>query len=338
MTSWNAGAHRLFGYSAEEMIGRAISLLIPPDRENEEPETLKQLASGHVQRFDTVRVRKDGRTIDVSVTSSPVRDAAGILMGASEVARDVTERRRAEMALARAKDAADAANRELEAFSYSVAHDLRAPLRGVNGFAQLLLETYREKIDADGQDFLQEILLNTNKMADLIDGLLSLSRLTRSELTREHADMSAIVRKTADRLCAAEPHRAVEVVVQGGLGADMDSRLAHALFENLLGNAWKFTGKQPDARIEFGATEKDGARVFFVRDNGAGFDMAFASKLFEPFQRLHAVAEFAGTGIGLATVQRIVHRHGGRIWAEGEVGHGATFHFTIPPRDSVTTS
>jgi PAS domain S-box-containing protein len=330
VTSWNAGAHRIFGYSAEEMVGRTISLLIPSGRENEEPEILEQLASGHVVRSDTVRMRKDGRKIDVSVTSSPVRNAAGILIGASKVVRDITERRRAEMALARAKDAAEAANRELEAFSYSVAHDLRAPLRGMNGFAQVLLDTYRDKLDAEGQDYLQEILLNASKMADLIDGLLSLARVTRSDLKREHADLSWIVKEAVERLRASEPHRVVEMTVQDALGAEVDPRLARALFENLLGNSWKFTSKQPAAHIEFGAVERGGASVFFVRDNGAGFDMAYASKLFAPFQRLHTVDEFAGTGIGLATVQRIVHRHGGRVWAEGIVDGGATFYFTLP--------
>jgi PAS domain S-box-containing protein len=338
ITSWNEGACRLFGYSAEEIVGKPISLLVPREREQEEPIILETVAKGEVKRFDTVRRRKDGRHIDVSVTVSPVRDATGKVVGISKVARDITDRRRAETSLARAKDAAEAASRELEAFSYSVAHDLRAPLRGMNGFTQLLLDTYRDKLDADGQDFLQEILLNATKMGDLIDGLLSLARVTRSDLKREHADLSEIVRETAARLRAAEPHREVEVTVPDALSADVDPRLARALFENLLGNAWKFTSKQPAARIEFGATERDGAPVFFIRDNGAGFDMAYENKLFAPFQRLHTVDEFAGTGIGLATVQRIVHRHEGRIWAEGTVGRGASFYFTIPARISGATS
>jgi PAS domain S-box-containing protein len=334
VTSWNAGAHRLFGYTADEMIGRSISCLIPPGREDEEPEILRQLASGRVVRSDTVRTRKDGREIDVSLTCSPVRDAAGILIGASKVVRDITERRRAEVALARAKDAAEAANRELEAFSYSVAHDLRAPLRGMNGFAQLLLDTYSGKLDPEAQDWLQEILLNAKKMADLIDGLLALARVTRSDLKAESADLSAIVRETAARLHSAEPDRAVDITVEDALRASVDLRLARALFANLLENAWKFTGKVPSARIEFGAIDKDGAPVFYVRDNGAGFDMAFAKKLFAPFQRLHTAHEFPGTGIGLATVQRIVLRHGGRVWAEGVVNGGATFYFTFPSRAS----
>ena len=334
ITSWNPGAHRIFGYSAYEAVGKSISLLIPPGRESEEPAILEHLARGQVERFDTVRRRKDGREIDVSVTSSPVRDAAGQVVGISKVARDITDRIRAEAALARAKDAAESASRELEAFSYSVAHDLRAPLRGMNGFARVLLDKYREKFDAEGQDWLQEILLNAKKMGSLIDGLLSLAQWTRSELRPERVDLSAIVRDVVERLRASEPERTVELQVEDKLCADVDFRLARALLENLLGNAWKFTSKAPTACIEFGATEKDGSAAFFVRDNGAGFDMAFASKLFAPFQRLHTSDEFPGTGIGLATVQRIVQRHGGRIWAEGVVDGGATFWFAFPARPS----
>jgi PAS domain S-box-containing protein len=330
ITSWNQGAHRTFGYSAEEMVGKTISAIIPPGHEEEELTILATVAGGQAKRYDTVRRRKDGREIDVSVTVSPVRNANGDVVGISRLTRDISDRRRAEEALARAKNAAEDASRELEAFSYSVAHDLRAPLRGMNGFAQVLLDTYGDKFDAEGQDWLQEILLNAHKMAALIDSLLSLSRVTRSEIKHERVDLSAICRETAGRLRATEPQRTVEVVVQDCLVANSDPILARALIDNLLGNAWKFTSKVIAARIEFGAVEKEGTPAFFVRDNGAGFDMAFAKKLFAPFQRLHTVAEFPGTGIGLATVQRIVRRHGGRVWAEGAVDAGATFYFTLP--------
>lgn len=338
ITSWNGGAERLFGYSAEEVVGKSILLLIPPERAGEEARILDHVASGQVERFDTVRIRKDGRRVDVSLTISPIRDAEGRLVGASKVARDITARRRAEEALARAKEVAEEATRELESFSYSVAHDLRAPLRGMNGFAQILVDTYRDKLDADAQDWLQEILLNARKMGALIDALLSLARLTRSELRRESVNVSSVVRSAARELAAAEPERKVDLVVQNGLTADLDPVLARALIENLLGNAWKFTSKTPDARIELGTCERDGAPAFFVRDNGAGFDMAFAGKLFAPFQRLHSTDEFPGTGIGLATSQRIVRRHGGRIWAEGAVDSGATFYFSFPPKESSASS
>jgi len=330
ITSWNRGAEHTFGYSANEAVGQAISLIVPPGRETEESAILDHLAKGEVEQFDTVRRRKDGRDIDVSVTISPVRDAGGRVVGISKVARDITARKRAEVALARAKEAAEAASGELEAFSYSVAHDLRAPLRGMNGFAQVLLDEYADQFDAEGRDCLQEIRANAQKMGNLIDALLSLSRVTRSHWRPERIDLSALFRTTAAQLAAAEPARKVSIIVQGELSADADPQLTRALFDNLLGNAWKFTANTPDARIEFGATEDSGTRTLFIRDNGAGFDMAYASKLFAPFQRLHTEAEFAGTGIGLATVQRIVRRHGGRIWAEGKAGSGATFYFTLP--------
>lgn len=333
ITSWNEGARRIFGYSEQEMLGRSVSHLICANRESEEPEILKKLAKGErVEHFDTVRQRKNGQEMHASVTISPVRNSEGDLIGASMIVRDITERHRTEEALARAHETAEAASRELEAFSYAVAHDLRAPLRGMNGFAHVLLDTYRDKLDADGQDWLQEIVLNAGKMAALIDALLSLSRLTRSEPRRELVDLSAVVRAVTKQLFAAEPARTVEIVVQDHLTADLDPVLARALIENLLSNAWKFTSKVPVARVEFGATSNDGATTFFVRDNGAGFDMNFADKLFGHFQRLHTAEDFPGTGIGLATVQRIARRHGGRVWAEGSVNGGAAFYFSLPDR------
>ena len=332
ITSWNAGAERLFGYSEPEIIGESILRLVPPERADEEHEILRRLASGSVERFDTVRLHKDGHPVHLSVTSSPIRDSSGSLIGVAKVARDISERRRAEQALANAKDTAESASRELEAFSYSVAHDLRAPLRGVSGFSQVLLDQYQDKLDAAGHDALREIMLNARKMGELIDALLSLARLTRSQLRRELVDLSAVAREVGARLAAAEPGRAVALSVEPGLGADVDPVLTRALFDNLFGNAWKFSGKTPAPCVVFGATQRDGVRTFYVRDNGAGFDMAFANKLFGPFQRLHAEEEFPGTGIGLATVQRIVHRHGGKVWAEGKVDEGATFYFTLPSR------
>ena len=330
ITTWNAGAMQLFGYTADEVVGKPLAILVPPGLEDEETAILEALAHGETRRFDTVRRTRDGRAVEVSVTTSPVRDARGAVVGISKVARDITDRRRGERELAHAKDAAEAANRELEAFSYSVAHDLRAPLRGMNGFASLLLETYGEKFDDEGRDWLHEILGNAKRMGALIDALLSLSRVTRSELRRESVDLSKMVRASATRLAAAHPERKVEWVIHEALRAELDPNLARALVDNLVGNAWKFTSKAPGARIELGETIKDGVRAFYVRDNGAGFDMAYASKLFSPFQRLHTSSEFEGTGIGLATAQRIVHRHGGQIWAEGIVNGGATFLFSVP--------
>jgi PAS domain S-box-containing protein len=330
ITSWNGGAQRLFGYAADEAIGRPISILRPEGRESEEPRILAPLRLAKVNHFDSLRRRKDGRCVAVSVTSSPVYDANGILVGASKVARDITASKEAEQQLARAKEAAESAVRELEAFSYSVAHDLRAPLRGMNGFAQVLLDNYSDKLDDEGKDWLREILLNATRMGELIDAMLSLAHISRSSLKREDVDLSSMVRLVGSALVSAEPDSRVELVVDPSLHANVDRTLVHALIDNLVGNAWKFTCKTTAPKIKFGTVERDGTRAFFVRDNGAGFDMAFAEKLFAPFQRLHKATDFPGSGIGLANAQRIVHRHGGRIWAEGSVGKGAVFYFTLP--------
>jgi light-regulated signal transduction histidine kinase (bacteriophytochrome) len=200
----------------------------------------------------------------------------------------------------------------------------------MSGFAQILLDNYRDKLGTEGQDCLQEIHQNAVKMAGLIDALLALSRVTRSEPKPELVDLTAVARSIVAQLAVADPGRTVEVQIEDYLQAHLDPQLARILLENLLGNAWKFTNKVSPSRIEFGSTTVDGVRTFFVRDNGAGFDMAYASKLFVPFQRLHATSEFSGKGIGLATVQRIVRLHGGRIEAEGGVNAGATLRFTLP--------
>ena len=223
----------------------------------------------------------------------------------------------------------EAANKELEAFSYSVSHDLRAPLRAIDGFGQALLEDYANKLDDEGKDYLQRVRMGSQQMGQLIDDLLNLSRVSRKELSLATVDLGSLAQAIAAELKRSEPERQVEFVVAEGLFAKGDERLLRVALENLLGNAWKFTGKGSKARIEFGMTPTDGRQVFYVRDNGAGFDMAYADKLFGAFQRLHKSSEFAGSGIGLATVQRIIHRHGGRVWAEGAAGKGATFHFTL---------
>jgi len=328
--SWNKGAERIYGYSAAEMIGRPISVLLPPGRLGEEPEILERLKRGErVEPFETVRRRKDGQDIDVSVTISPIRDSRGDVVGASNVARDISDRKRAETALAAAKEAAEVASREFEAFSYSVAHDLRAPLRGIDGFSQALLDDHADKLDAQGKRYLGRVRESAQHMARLIESLLMLARVTQTELRCEDVDLSAIARATASRLQGSQADRQVEFVVEPGLSGSGDSRLIEIVFENLLGNAWKFTVKRDQARIEFGSMREGEQTAYFVRDNGAGFDESYASKLFGVFQRLHSPNEFEGIGIGLATVQRIIRRHGGRIWARGEVGRGATFYFTL---------
>jgi len=222
-------------------------------------------------------------------------------------------------------------NIELEAFSYSVSHDLRAPLRSIDGFSKLLLDDYAGKIDAKGQEYLQLVRASAQRMGELIDDLLLLSRVGRADLSRDQIDLSDIARGVSEGLNKKDPDRHVKWCIEDQLLVEADNGLMRVAFDNLLGNAWKFTAKVSAPRIEVGTNRQEGVAAFFVRDNGAGFDMQYAEKLFSPFQRLHTESEFAGTGIGLATVYRIVDRHGGRIWAESTVDHGATFYFTIPP-------
>jgi len=222
-----------------------------------------------------------------------------------------------------------AANKELEAFSYSVSHDLRAPLRSIDGFSQAVIEDYGDKLGPDGQADLQRVRAATQRMAQLIDDMLDLSRVTRAKLVREEVDLSALVRSVGAEIQKAEPQRNVNFAVTEGLAVEADPRLLRVVLENLLRNAWKFTGKHSTAKIEFGVLRDNGKPTYFVRDDGAGFDMAYANKLFGAFQRLHAMSDFTGTGVGLATVQRIINRHGGRVWAEGAVEKGATFYFTL---------
>lgn len=222
-------------------------------------------------------------------------------------------------------------NKELEAFSYSVSHDLRSPLRSIGGFSQLVLEDYAPQLDAQGQDYLNRIYSGVQHMSKLIDDLLKMAQLSNSPLTRTSVDLSRIAKTILSQLCESHPQRKVEIQVAEGLTVSADKVLISTVLHNLLDNAWKYTAKKDQAKIEFGLVQKqeDEPPVFYVRDNGVGFDMRYAEKLFKTFQRLHRGNEFPGTGIGLATVQRIINRHGGRIWAEAEVGRGARFFFTL---------
>lgn len=222
-----------------------------------------------------------------------------------------------------------AANTELDAFAYSVSHDLRAPLRSIDGFSQVLLEDYAPQLGDAGRDALQRVRAASQRMATLIDDLLKLARVTRAEMRTEHVDLSSMAREIVLDIQRTTPDREVEFAIAPGLQTHGDARLLRVVLDNLLRNGWKYTSKRPQARVEFMTTDQNGDRVFVIRDNGAGFDMRYADKLFGVFQRLHSAAEFEGTGVGLATVRRIINRHGGRIWAEGAVDQGATFYFTL---------
>jgi light-regulated signal transduction histidine kinase (bacteriophytochrome) len=229
-----------------------------------------------------------------------------------------------------ANERLESAVRELEAFSYSVSHDLRAPLRTISAFTQALAEDLRHQLDDTARDHLRRVLAAAARMSDLIDALLELSRISRTPLGRHSVDMTAVAWAVIDEQRKRESTRDVVATVAPGLVTDADGRLVRILLDNLIGNAWKFTAKIDDARVDVGVEQRDGESVFFVRDNGAGFDMAYVDRLFKPFQRLHHEREYAGTGIGLATVKRIIDRHGGRIWADSAPGAGACFYFTLP--------
>jgi light-regulated signal transduction histidine kinase (bacteriophytochrome) len=252
----------------------------------------------------------------------------------------MTERRRTEAELAKHRERLEelvaerttdllAVNQELEAFTHSVSHDLHAPLRRINDFSQILLNDYADSLDRQGSEYLERLQASSQHMSRLIDDLLDLSRVTRADMSRQQTDLSAMARVITGELLNEQPERQARFDIQEEIMVSGDPNLLNMLLQNLLENAWKFTSKKAETRISFGITEYQGRQVYYVRDNGAGFDMAYVDKLFEPFQRLHSTKEYPGTGIGLASVKRIIRRHGGQIWAEGEVDHGATFYFTL---------
>lgn len=308
-----------FGFSKEELRGRQYNVLFTQDLPLQE------------MTYDqgVFATTKEGRQIPVSVTISSL-GATGHRKGFVCVIRDITEKIEAERKLKAHNLALVSANKELEAFSYSVSHDLRAPLRGIDGFSQALYEELGPSLNSEMKDYLQRIRTGVQKMGHLIDDMLELSKLTRKEMKIQKVDMQKVALDILKELQQNEPQRQVEYVVKGDLEVNADAALMGILLQNLLGNAWKYTSKIPLAKIDFYVEEQNGQRVFVVRDNGAGFDMTYYEKLFGAFQRLHRDSEFPGTGVGLATVQRIIHRHGGRVWAQSEVNKGSSFYFILP--------
>ena len=340
VTSWNEGAERLKGYQAEEIMGQHISRLYAQEdiAAGKLEEELQQAAeTGHV-KDQGWRVRKDGSRFWAEVVTTALRDPGGKLIGFVKIDRDITARRDSEkqirdlnLELIEQLDQLGNVNRELEAFSYSVSHDLRAPLRHVDGFARILKDEYSPQIPQEAIRYLDRILDGATQMGHLIDDLLNLARIGRKELKRKKLQMGRLVKEVMAELPAEAQERSIEWRIEPLPEMNCDPGLVKLALVNLLANAVKFTRKQAAAVIEVGTRIMDGQRTIFVRDNGVGFDPRYADKLFGVFQRLHRQEDFEGTGIGLVTVQRIIRRHGGEIWAESQLDAGTTFSFTLGP-------
>ena len=325
VASWNAGAELIKGYRPHEILGEHFSKFYPPeDVAQGKPQWELQVAEREGRHEDEGwRVRKDGTRFWANAVINAMRDAHGGLVGFAKVTRDLTQRRRVEQALAQS-------NQELERFSYSVSHDLRAPLRAINGYAQALFQDHAAQLDADGKRLLTVIRDSAKLGGELIDALLNFSRVGRQALARTPVDLKALVESVVTELGRDATGIAVETVIHPMPPVTGDPALLRQVLANVIANAFKFTGRRPHPRVEIGAQTEGSEVVYYVKDNGVGFDMRYADKLFGVFQRLHRGDEFEGTGVGLALAQRIIQRHGGRIWAEGKVNEGATFFFTLP--------
>ena len=332
ITTWNPAAERMYGYAAEEIIGQPVTVLCPPDRVAEIHEILRKIRDDErVMYHESVRQRKDGTVFPVSVTISPVHDDQHGLIGASSIARDISERYHLQAELRLRTDDLQTAYHDLETFSYSVSHDLRAPLRALGGLSSALLKDCGDSLNEAAIGYTKRIQAAGERMTRLIDDLLNLARVSRAQIRPQLLDLGAEAADIAAELQRQAPDRHVRFTIQQPATATADPTLIRTVLQNLLENAWKFTSGRDDAAIEFGMTPEGttGTR-FYVRDNGAGFDPADAGNLFTPFQRLHSAAQFPGTGVGLASVRQIVERHGGRTWADAAPGAGATFSFTLP--------
>ena len=325
------GERRGFTLLVTEPVGKKLRQLMPIQCSEQAENHMKQaLKTGKMQDFEYSILREGGWH---SYESRMAKSGEAAVL---TIVRDITEQKQAEEALKKEHEEGEKKTHqfqvvidELESFAYSVSHDLRAPLRSIDGFSEILLEHYNDRLDDEGKDYLNRVRLASQRMSVLIDDLLNLSRVTRDEMHHENVNLSALAQKLTRELQESEPERHVNFTIARGLVAKGDANLLRVALENLLGNAWKFSRTREWARIEFGRARTNGQHAYFVRDNGVGFDMAYADKLFGAFQRLHSLNEFEGSGIGLATVRRIVNRHGGTIWAKSAVDQGATFYFTL---------
>ena len=329
-----------FGFDRESGVGRHIRDIIGAAAFEKAEPLLRQSLAGEPVHYRATRRSAAGEERIIEVESVPDRGADGTVRGAYALMRDITDQQRAEDEVRRfnadlerrvSERTAElqSANKELESFAYSISHDLRAPLRGIDGFSHLLAEEFGDQLDETGRDYLDRVRRAAQRMGTLIDDILELSRVTRLEMRRMQVDLSQIATEVLDERTQAAPGHRVECIIAPDCQAFGDPQLLRVMLQNLLENAWKYSGKEAAPKIEFGHEALGGEKVHFVRDNGVGFDMKYADRLFTPFQRLHKPEEFEGTGIGLATVARIVHRHGGRVWAESAVGAGTTLRFTL---------
>jgi len=324
---------RLSGHKTlDEILDRNVTMWTAEhDRVRNAQEVALCLERGFVRNLEIDYVDKDGRITPVEINATVMKTVRGPVI--MTLCRDITDRKKAKDEICQLNESLEQRvlerTNELEAFSYSVSHDLRAPLRAIDGFSQALMEDYEDKLDAQAKDYLTRIRTSTRLMAELIEDLLKLSRITRTEMDIVPLNLTRMAKAITDELQKSHPKRIVNIKIADALEDSADPRLIRIVLENLLGNAWKFTGKKPVAEIEFGLTRKNNKKVYFIRDNGAGFDMEHAERIFAPFQRLHNAEDYPGTGIGLATVKRIIHRHGGTVRAEGDPGRGATFYFTL---------
>jgi PAS domain S-box-containing protein len=354
MVTWNNAMERITGLSSHDMIGKYIwdvQFILTPEKQR--TEEIKQKFKDSISEFlvtgkapftgklmERLYERPDGTEVYIEGRIVPIRTDNGFILVST--VNEITDRKKNEEEIKRMNEELEqkvlqrttqlqATNKELESFSYSVSHDLRAPLRSIDGFSQALVEDYSAVLDSQGQDYLKRIRSSSQKMTQLIDAMLNLARVTRVPMNITKVDLSEMASSIFDEIRRNDPQRVVEVNIEPNLIEEADATLIKSVLQNFFENAWKFTSRQSVANIEFGSQNVPDGKAFFIRDNGVGFNMEFSERLFVPFQRLHDDSEFSGTGIGLATVQRIVHRHNGRVWAESEVNKGATFYFTLHP-------
>ncbi|MCF6157983.1 MAG: PAS domain S-box protein [wastewater metagenome] len=328
---------QLTGYAPDEIVGENPRILQSGKTPVEKYKKMwTTIISGNTWKGEFINKKKNGEFYWELASVSPIKAPDGSITHFVAIKEDITERKHIENELRRQRDQLEhlttqltVTNKELEAFSYSVSHDLRAPLRSIDGFSRALMEDCAHTVEEQGKNYIQRIQAASQRMGHLIEDLLNLSRVTRSTMSPKSVDLSALVKAIANEVKEKQPERCAEFIIPDGVTVYGDPNLLQIAMENLINNAWKFTRNCPQAKIEFGSIQYNKERAYFIRDNGVGFDMTYANKLFTPFQRLCKATEFEGTGIGLATVQRIIHRHGGKIWAESAVDKGAVFYFTI---------